>query len=527
MLHVLNSRIVRIFFCGAWLALFMVTPRVSGQLAVTHPGPPEPEWFASSCAAKLFLWGVWGYERIVSTTEQIVQERIERYEQRDMPPPPLGAITTEYIRAKPFLEFLTNQYPQKVEQFLAPDDDEKIAQHIWATMLLNYQDGGWRIVQPRDIRTLLFIRDVVQTAMVPPSFQPNRSQFVDARMVETGARLFVESVAQWEGRLEQLHHPNPHFNRTTHRDFWWTYCAYVGILRSADPDAALGYMTDMVMLKRDNLHRWLWDTDYFMSILDAYAPDLGNELWAHPRVILGGLIINMFPDEIPLLLELTGNALLELTDQIITSPVLFNTHVQVLSAANVLESAGNMAAKVRGVEEFASRTYVDDVAPEHDILHDASSITSAEALREALMKWQYYYYLHHRMLFEQEGLKSSWLGEIVQTRLPIMAAIESIFKNREAPESDDESHVERVCRILRQAEGYIQYGQLVPAYRHEMHEAADGIIHELSAEEELDPKLRDIAARIAKEWEEAKNNDYPGSSMKWDDWEKEIRLSVW
>ncbi|NLB65781.1 MAG: carboxypeptidase regulatory-like domain-containing protein [Lentisphaerae bacterium] len=122
----MNSRTIRIFFCGAWLALFVVTPRVSGQLAVTHPGPPEPEWFASSCAAKLFLWGVWGYERIVSTTEQIVQERIERYEQRDMPPPPLGAITTEYIRAKPFLEFLTNQYPQKAEQEqLSPSEQKR------------------------------------------------------------------------------------------------------------------------------------------------------------------------------------------------------------------------------------------------------------------------------------------------------------------------------------------------------------------------------------------------------------------
>jgi hypothetical protein len=173
-----SERVILHMVC--WL-LIATASRGQGPLAIANGVSPEPEWYASSCAAKLFLYGGWGYERILNTTERIVQERIARYELRNKRPPPLAGIVTEYERARPLLEFLTNRYPKRVESFLAPDDDEYIAQHIWTTMLLNYQDGERRIVRPRDIRTLLFVGDVVQPVLAVPPDNVERHQFADAQ----------------------------------------------------------------------------------------------------------------------------------------------------------------------------------------------------------------------------------------------------------------------------------------------------------------------------------------------------------
>lgn len=526
MLNVLNSRNIRICLYAAWLALFLMVPRVSGQLAVVNGVKPTPDWYTNSCAAKLFLYDVWGYDRILNTTASVVQERVKRYQKKNKRPTPLGGIVTEYERARPFLEFLKKPYPQSFEAFLAPGDDEYIAQHIWATLLLNYQDRGRRVVHPRDIRTLLFVGDVVQPSLVPSPDNIYRKQFVDATMVGIGARLFLDSVDQWDGRLDQLSHPNPHFNRRAHKQFWRSYCAYIGILRHYDSDAALKYVEDMVMLRRDHLHRWLWNPDYFADIRQAYDPDGTKYYWAHPRDVLLALITTAFPDKIPYLLDITGEALLTVTDQIITSPVIFKTHVQVLSPGSMLDGAANLAARIRGVKEYAGRVSVGDVAHEHYTLHDASSVVSAEALREALMKWHYYFALHTRMLQQQESEGCPWIGVLLETRLPIMAAIESIITSREAQANHVESNCEQMCLMFNEAQGCIQYGQLVPAFRNEMHEATDEIIHRITGDEELDPELQDIVARIAMKWEEAKQSDRPGDLMEWDDWCREIWLTV-
>ena len=525
--NVLNSRNIRICLYAACLALFLMVPRVSGQLAVVNGVKPTPDWYTNSCAAKLFLYDVWGYDRILNTTASVVQERVKRYQKKNSYPPPLVAIVTEYERARPFLEFLKKPYPQSFEAFLAPDDDENIAQHIWATLLLNYQDGGRRVVHPCDIRTLLFINDVVQPVLVGSPEYSLKSQFVDATMVGTGARLFLDSVDQWEGQLDQLSHPNPYFNRRAHERFWWSYCAYIGILRHYDSDAALKYVEDMVMLRRDHLHRWLWNPDYFAGIREAYDPGGTNIYWTHPREALLALITIAFADKIPYLLNFTGEVLLTVTDQIITSPIIFKTHVQVLSPAEVLEGAANLAPKVRGVKEYAGRVSVGDVAHAHYTLHDASPVGSAEALREALMKWQYYFTLHTRMLRQQESEGCPWIGVLLETRLPIMTAIYSIFTSREAQANHVESSSKRMRLMLQEAKGCIQYGHLVPAFRNEMYKTTDEIIHGIISDEELEPELQDIAARIAMKWEEAKQSDCPGDLMEWDDWSREIGLAVW
>ena len=514
-----SERVILHMVC--WL-LIATASRGQGPLAIANGVSPEPEWYASSCAAKLFLYGGWGYERILNTTERIVQERIARYELRNKRPPPLAGIVTEYERARPLLEFLTNRYPKRVESFLAPDDDEYIAQHIWTTMLLNYQDGERRIVRPRDIRTLLFVGDVVQPVLAVPPDNVERHQFADAQMVETGARLFLESADQWEGRLDRLQHPNPQFNRRAHERFWWSFCAYVGILRSYDPAAAVEYVEDMVMLRNGNLHRWLWDSEYFAGIRETYAPDSSNQLWTHPREVLIGLITTVLPDQIPSLLDLTGKALLDMTDRIITSPVLFDARVAVLSPGERLEGAGGLAARIRGVEEYADRSVMGDEARVPYEINEAVPAASAEELREALMKWQYYFHLHTRMLQEQGRGGCAWLGVLMETRLPILEAIRMIVSSREAQASDVESNYKRASLKLQEAEGCVQYGEHLPEYKKHMQETATEVIDSLVRDEGLEPELRDLAMRISMKWGEARQNDRPGDRMMWDDWQRKI-----
>ncbi|HMP77391.1 MAG TPA: hypothetical protein PKE12_13935 [Kiritimatiellia bacterium] len=375
--------------------------------------PDSVKRYGDTCAAKLFNEP--HYNEVLNAGSPLVDQIVGEYRNDGWPPPALFSVPDEYRRARPFLLFLTNKYPASVAGFIPSDCNTNVAQAVWATVLENYRDGRMRMVVPDDVRTLLFMCKVVLPKGIEGTNNLRKFQYVDSKMVHTGSKLVLESIRNWTGDLARVENPNADFSRVAHREFWNMVVTYVGIMKHFEPDYASRYLEDIVLCRQENICRWLWDAAYLEGIKTRYAPDLAGQFWFEPRNYIPVLIEWEFPEKIPHLLDLTGKAVLELTDRLIAGGLPADDE----RARGLIKE---VCARIRGAASAGGPEgrVADRKLPGVDLL-SLSAIRSPEAFEAAALKWIHLFRLHWQLHEKQPVPKENpWINILAWKKLPLL-----------------------------------------------------------------------------------------------------------
>lgn len=369
--------------------------------------------YRNTCAAKLFSEP--HYNEILNSGSPLVDQVLADYKEHGWPPAWQFSVSNEHRHAKGFLTYLTNSYPHSVAAFIPDDCNTNAAQAVWASVLENYQDGGSRLVIPSDIRELVFMCDVVIPIGIEGTNNLEKFQYADAKMVHTGTRLVLESVRNWKGNLALVESLNSDFSRVAHKAFWNMLVTYVGIIKYYEPDYAYNYLADIILCRQENLSRWLWDANYCAEIRSTYAPDLTDPFWFEPQKYIPVLIEWDFPEKVPDILKMTGNALIELTDRIIQHGIPADDE-NAKSSIQLITSYIRGAASSGGSEnEFSG-----DSVPYQDAQY-FPALESSDEYDVLSKKWLYLFRLHWQ-LYEKEEIRKNnpWINILAWRKLPLL-----------------------------------------------------------------------------------------------------------
>lgn len=369
--------------------------------------------YQNTCAARLFNEP--NYTEIRNAGSPLVDKIIGDAKRGGWPPPAIFTVSQEYLQAREFLTYLTNRYPASVAAFIPLDCNSNVAQAVWASVLENYRDGGSRLVIPNDIRELIFMCRVVLPIGIEGTNNLEKFQYMDSKMVHTGTKLVLESVRQWKGDLALVENPNANFNRVAHEAFWNMLVTYVGIIKYYEPDYAYNYLKDLVLCRQENICKWMWDTNYCAEIRSKYAPDLADQFWFEPQKYIPVLIEWEFPEKVPDILKMTGNALIELTDRIIQHGIPADDE-NAKSSIQLINSYIRGAAPSGGPENEFS----DDSAPYQDVQY-FPALESSDEYDILLKKWLYLFRLHWRLYEKEEVRKNNpWINILAWRKLPLL-----------------------------------------------------------------------------------------------------------
>lgn len=234
-------------------------------------------------------------------------------------------------------------------------------------------------------------------------------------MVHTGTKLVLESVRQWKGDFALVENPNADFSRVAHKAFWDMLLTYIGIIKYYEPDYAYNYIADIILCRQENISRWLWDTNYCAEIRSKYAPDLADQFWFEPLKYIPILIKWEFPEKVPEILKMTGNALIGLTDRIIQYGIPAGDE-NAKSSVQLINSYIRGAASSGGSEnEFSG-----DSVPYQDAPYFAT-LESSDEYGISLKKWLYLFRLHWQ-LYEKEEIRKNnpWINILAWRKLPLL-----------------------------------------------------------------------------------------------------------
>lgn len=396
----------------------------------------EHPWATNTCAKKLFLKSKYD-ELLLPTTDRLnlMNERrlssttaLRRFagatgkgvdiDTIQAGFNPLDGMVREIDNAKAFLEYLQGEYPLNVSDFASVDCNANPAVALWASALQSYQDGEEKIVIPDDIRLLTLLEFIVQPV------GPDKYQWADERMVALVSKMYLEAARKWGGDLSALYNPDSNFNRQGHAQYWSDLLAYLAIASHYDYEYALNYYKDLLQCKYGPITRWLWDVKYLENIHQRYPGVPNRPSLGKPALLLPRLASEYLSKNITELIDLSGNAMLSLGDQIYgccTNAQESRLDVQAAAVSEI----GVLAGWARGISD--AMMPADNVSTQELELGTASimprPIDTVKDLYEAKGKWVYIFG-QHNMLVElyrkqnkNEAYGSVWLREI-RRRLP-------------------------------------------------------------------------------------------------------------